>query len=439
MRRAVVAGGSVAGLLAARVLHDLADEVLVVEPGDLPEGPEHRAAVPQDAQLHILLGLGQHLLAHWFPGILDDLAADGAVLRDPHTDARMYVDGRMRPPVGGDSLLPVDRPLLEWHIRSAVLALPRVRLVRDRVVGLELTGDRVTGARLESGVRRADLVVDATGRAARLSSWLADLGYPAAPKRRIGLDLGYATTLFRRRPGARLDGMLIVHSTRSAAWARAGMSCVAPVGPDRWVCVVSGYGADRPTRDPRAFAARCLAEPAPGFAELVGGSEAVAPVATHRFPHSVRRDFHAAERFPDGVVPVGDAVASFNPIYGQGISSAALHASALGGWLGAGTAVGDYLHRLSLLVDVAWQTVLNDFRLPHVTGERPRGDRFRQALAGAIDAAAMSDPVVARRFADVLAMRARPVELLRPAVLGRVVVAAARTRFAANHGGDPPA
>ncbi|SDC53543.1 FAD-dependent monooxygenase family protein [Actinokineospora iranica] len=426
MRLAVVAGGSLAGLLAARVLHEFADEIVIVEPDTLPAGPAHRAGAAHGDQFHILLGMAQHLLSHWFPTLLGDLVADGAVPLAAGADGRMFTDGRMRPPIPGDRLLPVHRPLLEWHIRRAVLALPNIRLSGDRVVGLCAFPGRVTGVRLASGehITDTDLVVDATGRSSRLSDWLVRLDYPPPPKRRLNLDLGYATTLYHRYPGQRLDDLLAVHSARSANWAAPGVSCVAPISRDRWICTVSGYGADRPNRDPEEFTTRCLREPAAAFRALVEECVPAGPVSAYRFPHSIRRDFHELTRFPAGVVPVGDAVASFNPIYGQGVPSAALHASALGAWLRTDEDAHGYFRRVKVLVDAAWQTsVIEDFRLPHVTGQRPRGHRMLRVLSGAIDRAAMTDPVVARRFADVVNMRAHPAELRRPALLGRALLA----------------
>ncbi len=421
MRRVVVAGGSLAGLLAARVLHDVADEVVIVEPDELPDGAANRAGTPHGDQFHVLLGLAQQLFAHWFPTLFDRLALDGAVGYS-HVETRMFVDGGMRLPVPGDPLMPIMRPLLEWHVRGDVLKLPSVRLVRDRVVGLTAGLGRVDGVRLASGasVGTADLVVDATGRSSRLGDWLLRLDFAPPPKRRMDLDLGYATTLYRRFPQQRLDGLVAVHSLRSAGSAEPGVSVVAPAGPDRWICSVSAYGAQRPGRSAEEFRARCEREPAAGFVALARECEPAGPVSVYRYPHSFRRDFHELHRFPAGLVPVGDAVASFNPVYGQGMPSAALHASALGAWLASGEDVHGYFRRLRVLVDAAWQTsVVADLALPHLRAERPRGHRLMRAVSEAIDRATMSDPIVARRFLDVVNMRAHPRELLRPTLLTR--------------------
>jgi 2-polyprenyl-6-methoxyphenol hydroxylase-like FAD-dependent oxidoreductase len=430
MKRVIVAGGSLAGLLAARVLHDVADEVVIVEPDDLPDDATNRAGTPHGEQFHVLLGMAQHLFSHWFPTLFDQLAVDGAV---PYStdEARMFLDGAMRLPVPGDQLMPVLRPLLELRVRNEVMALPRVRMVRDRVVGLTTGLGRVNGVRLASGapLGQADLVVDATGRSSRLGDWLLRLDFAPPPKRRMDLDLGYATTLYHRSPDQKLDDLVAIHSLRSATSAEPGVSVVAPAGMDRWICTVSAYGKQQPSRSSAEFRERCEREPAAGFAALVRDCAPAGPVTVFRFPHSVRRDFHELERFPAGLVPVGDAVASFNPIYGQGMPSAALHASALGAWLASGENVHGYFRRLRVLVDAAWQTsVVADFALPHLTADRPRGHRLMQAVSTAIDRATMTDPIVARRFVDVVNMRVHPTELLRPAMLARAFLASKVTR-----------
>ncbi|WP_051386467.1 hypothetical protein [Actinokineospora inagensis] len=423
--RAVVAGGSVAGLLAARVLRDWVDEVVVVEPDALPASPVNRPGAAHGDQFHMLLGQAQDLLTHWFPDLQAALARDGAVVCDPLSDGRMLVDGRDRPPVPGDRLMPIHRPLLEWHIRRAVL--PSVRLVSDRVVGFTGTTE-ITGVRLASGAEMAcAFVVDATGRGSRLGSWLAALDHPGPPRRRVNLDLGYATALFHRAPGQRLDDLLCVHSVRSPSSPSPGVSCVAPLGPDRWICTVSGYGPDRPTRDRAEFTSRCHAEPAPAFTTLVDSCAPAGPVIPYRFPHSLRRDFHLLPRFPRNLLPVGDAVASFNPIYGQGITAATLHASALSSWLTTGDPITTYLRHLKVITDAGWTTsTTEDLRLPHVTAPRPRTFPLQRALSAAIDHAAMTDPVVARRFVEVINMRIRPADMLTPTILGRTLLASFR-------------
>ncbi|MBQ1022144.1 hypothetical protein KBX71_30300 [Micromonospora sp. D93] len=206
--RAVVLGGSMAGLLAARVLSDHAEEVLIVErdPSDVDAGP--RPGVPQGSQVHALLPAGQVQSERWFPGIADEALALGAPPppNDPGT-AKVFVNGMLGlppAPTGTGPALITTRPFLEALVRRRTLAVDNIRMVYGRAEGLLFDERRVTGARYlpEGGaepiVDAADLVVDAMGRSSRLSDWLAEHGWPRPPLHRMPIKLNYATALFTR-------------------------------------------------------------------------------------------------------------------------------------------------------------------------------------------------------------------------------------------------
>jgi 2-polyprenyl-6-methoxyphenol hydroxylase-like FAD-dependent oxidoreductase len=433
VKRAVVAGGGFAGLLAARVLADIADEVILVEPDALPAGGQPRGGVPHGGQVHVLLEAGQRLLEEWFPGIRAELAAVGATWCGLDGEAQMFVDGRPRPAVSPDGILSVSRPLLECVLRRRVLARPTVFPVRARVTGLAVAGDRVAAVRLAGcGIPEhlpADLVVDATGRVARLEGWLRRLGYPPPPRQRVRLDLHYATATFPRVSGQRFDGRLLVHSLRSPGTPRPGVSAIVPLEGDRWAVLLSGYGPDRPEPDLEAFRRRCRLEPLPYFAALVDDCAATGEVIAYRFPGTVRRDWHRLRRRPAGVVVVGDAVAAFNPVYGQGMTVAALHASALGVWLRSGAPEQRFFTYLRVITDAAWLgAAAEDLRLPHAHGDRPAGYLLLRALNAVIGAGSLADPVVARHFVDAVGLRMHPSGLARPALLVRAALGCLRRR-----------
>jgi 2-polyprenyl-6-methoxyphenol hydroxylase-like FAD-dependent oxidoreductase len=348
-----------------------------------------------------------------------------------------FLNGRPKIPVPGGSVVSVSRPFLEWHIRRRVLALPNVTLVKGMATGLTATGDRVDGALVrlpgEAGsVRRpAHLVVDATGRSSRLSDWLGRLGYPAPEKRRLTLDLGYATCLFHRAPGQRLGGHVAVYSYYTPSQAHNGPSTMTPIEGDRWLTLVSGYGSRRPGRDLGEFQARCRANPAPPLQLLPDACEPASEVYVHRFPDSVRRDFDLLSRFPAGLVAAGDAVASFNPTYGQGISVAALHAVALADWLrepgAADSPAHPYFRRVRQVVDDAWRfSAAQDRYLPHVDAPKPFGWRLRRGFAEAVWSATITDQVVHRAFLEVVNMTAPPDRLRQPEILWRTGAAVLR-------------
>jgi 2-polyprenyl-6-methoxyphenol hydroxylase-like FAD-dependent oxidoreductase len=440
MKTALILGGSIAGMIAARVLADCADEVWIIEPDLLEDAPAIRRGAPHSSQAHTLLGKGRTVIEQLLPGIVRQMVREGGqLINSGPGSTQWFLDGRPKIPVRGGSVVSVSRPFLEWHIRRRVLALPNVALVKGTATGLTTTGGRVDGAlvrppgAVDAMRHQASLVVDATGRSSRLGDWLGRHGYPAPGKRRMPLDLGYATCLFHREPGQRLGGHLAVYSFYTPSKAHSGPSSMTPVEGDRWLTLVSGYGDRRPGRDPGEFLARCRADPATPLRLLPDVCEPASEVYVHRFPDSVRRDFDRLSRFPAGLVAVGDAVASFNPTYGQGVSTAALHALALADWLREPGAVNSpahsYFRRVRVVVDDAWRfSAARDCYLPHVDTPKPLGWRLRRGFDEAVLYATVTDEVVHRTFLEVVNMTATPGRLRQPQILWRTGAAARRRR-----------
>lgn len=432
MRRAVVLGGGIAGLLAARVLSEHAEDVAVVEPDDIDAVGGGRPGAPQSNQLHALLDMGRVQMERWWPGLSGELAADGAVL-GKGAAIRMYVNGVRKVTVPGNEMIGVTRPLLERHLRRRTLARENVRLLGGRATGLVFRGGRVRGARYSpdgapgSEVEApADLVVDATGRATRLDHWLRAGGWPSPPLERMRIDLGYATALLRR--GGELPGLVVAQSLVSPA--RPGMphhpsAAMAAVEGDRWMVVVADYGRRQPHPDREDFLRLCRNAPAAPFREVADNCVFDSDVVAYRMADSRRRQFTRLGCFPAGLVALGDAVASFNPVYGQGMTCAALHASCLASHLRSGTPPEEpawgYFCRIRTVVDAAWQlSTLNDLAQPHVTGPYPRGYRMARWLGDRITQASVTDPEVGRIYLDVLNMRTHPKALRSPATLLKV-------------------
>jgi len=434
MRRAVVLGGSMAGLLAARVLSDHADEVLVIERDGSDADGEPRPGVPQGSQVHALLPAGNVQLDRWFPGFSKAAVEAGAVV-PPRDGVKFYSNGERRigPPVMMDPALVSTRPFLEGLVRERTEAVANIRFVVGRAHGLVFDGDRVIGARYvpegatEPVVESADLVVDGMGRSSKLGDWLEENGWQRPPMRRMPIKLNYATALFKRDEA--VSDTWISVSTSDSVPEKGKIARIAGINSvegDRWIMLISGYDEDRPTRDVDDYKTRCRRDFPSIYGDIAENGEMIGGVVTYHQADSRRRDYHLLERLPAGVVAAGDAVASFNPVYGQGMTSATLHASCLSAYLRSNPDLGKpattYFEDVKVVVDAAWQvSTFADLSLPHVDGPYPRGYAIIKRIAGLVFKASATDPVVAARMSEVTTMLAPPSALARPSTLLRAL------------------
>jgi flavin-dependent dehydrogenase len=417
-----------AGLCAARVLSERFDRVVVLDRDNLPDGPEPRRLVPQGRHPHLLLPSGAQLLDQWFPGLSDELVRSGAVDLDLCRDFLWHQSGGVqRRPTSTLRCPSMSRPLLEWTVRRRVAQLPGVE-IRDEIVvdGLLTSGarDRVNGVRIGSGELDADLVVDATGRAARTVGWLGDLGYPEPRLTTVSVDTRYVSTIYRRRglPTRDWNAAAVIGDTDTRR-----LAMVLPAEDDRWIVAVVGINGEIAPSD-RAGALEYLRGfDSPVIADLVAASEPIADAVTHRFPSNQRRHVEALRRFPLGWVLLGDAVCSYNPIYGQGMTSAALQARALGTALDAAGAVDrsfarTYFRAAARTVSGPWSIAVGgDFAYPDTTGKKPFAtDLLNRYMDRVVKAGQIDDDVVVR-FNEVVSLVRSPQSLMSPAFALRVL------------------
>jgi 2-polyprenyl-6-methoxyphenol hydroxylase-like FAD-dependent oxidoreductase len=425
---AVVIGAGMGGLAAAQALSRRYARVTVLDRDALPVDGESRRGVPQGAHGHILLISGLRALAELFPGIEEELLDRGASRIDLGSGLCNFRFGRRRARVAtGHHFTSVSRPRLESVIRGRVTTDPAVT-IRDGVAVTALTGtaDAVTGVVLDTGETiAADLVVDCSGRGNRSDRWLADLGLPAPPQLEVKVGVAYSTRLYRRRPG-QLEGwqaaLVLPDPPREK---RIGI--VLPIEDDRWLVVVGGWHVDPVPGDVAGFEAYAKSLPDPIVAQLIAEAEPLGDPVAIRFPSSRRRLFEELDRHPAGYLTVGDAVCSFNPIYGQGMAVAAMAAVALGETLdrhGSVTAAAarDYYRTAAGLIAVPWRfAVGNDFAYPQTAGPRPRGVALTNWYARRLAVATHSSPELTDVYLRVQQLLAPPSELLRPGVVARVL------------------
>jgi 2-polyprenyl-6-methoxyphenol hydroxylase-like FAD-dependent oxidoreductase len=429
--KAVVIGASMGGLLAVRALSESFAEVYVVDRDVLPDAAASRQGVPQDKQLHVLLARGREALEELFPGLTEQLTGMGVPMVDLHGQVDWVNDGHLMVKAPSTLLaLGVGRPLLEQVVRARVTALPGVTLVTEcEVTGLLATpdGQRITGVRVQDrgadAARElsADLVVDTSGRGSRLPVWLTQLGYPEVPEERVEVGVTYVTRTYHREP-QHLPGLLGALTNAMPELPRSAV--VAAQEGDRFAVALCGMLGDVPPVDDDGMArfARTLA--APHFAEVVAGAVPASDPVLMRFPASRRRRYEKMRRFPDDLLVMGDAMCSFNPVYGQGITVAALQALLLRRVLAnrTGRVTRRFFRGAAKLVDRPWAiSVGSDLRFPSVEGRRTLKVRLVNAYISRLHAAATADPVLGAAFIRVVNLIDAPASLLAPRIVLRVL------------------
>lgn len=424
--QAIVIGGSMAGLLACRVLADRYQQVILIERDAFPPAGEQRRGVPQGRHSHGLLASGRQVLEDLFPGISDALVQAGAVTGDIVRDARWFNEGGClrRFTSGLDGLL-MTRPFLEGMVRARVLSLNNV-IARENceVQGPVTTDDRsrVTGIRIAGEMIAGDLVVDATGRGSHSPQWLESLGYGKPPEDRVEIALGYTTCFFRRQ-AHHLQGDVAVVIPPTPHGKRGGVM-LAQEG-DRWtVTLIAHFGNYAPVDLP-GFIDFARTLPAPYIHEVIRDAEPLGRPAAARFPASVRHRYEKLRRFPAGYLVFGDAISSFNPIYGQGMSVAALQAVELAGALAEGPddLARRFFARAAQVVDIPWSIAAgNDLRMPEAAGPRTAAVRLINWYMAKLHKAAHHDPVPALAFHKVANLLAPPPSVMAPRVALRVLL-----------------
>jgi 2-polyprenyl-6-methoxyphenol hydroxylase-like FAD-dependent oxidoreductase len=435
-----------AGLLAARALSSHFERVTIAERDSLPGSSENRKGVPQGNHAHGVLASGYRIMDGYFPGMMDDLEAQGAPRGDVVGDFLWYQYGgwKLRHDAGLQGIT-VSRPCLEGAIRERVRAIPNVNFIegvdisaptfdsaKGRVSGVQLT-DRETKA---EQTLEADLVVDATGRGSQAAKWLESWGFGSPDTTVVKVDVGYSTRVFERHPGDfhnSMGGIVAGTPPKSTRFA-----AVLAAEGDRFVVTLAGVLGDYPPADEAGWMEWAKSLPTPDVFDLATKNKAIGGIATYRFPANQRRHYERMERFPAGFLPIGDAICSFNPIYGQGMSAAAMEAEALDACLAAGDdrLAERFLKRVSKITDIPWLVATGeDFRYPKVEGKRPPMHGLISRYMERVHRVATYDPVVCRRFFDVANLLAPPPAMMAPGIARRVLLSRAPRRSGADREG----
>ncbi len=443
-RYALVIGGSLAGLFAARVLADYFDMVTIVDRDIFPVTPDHRQGVPQSYHAHGLLATAFPIIEQFFPGIMNDLRADGAATGSNMVPlAIVSPEGLLPLPKKAGDIISFSRPLLEWHVRDRVSKRPEVRIIsNNEVTGLLATQDRtrVTGIQMRergqegrTATLDADLIVDASGRHSQSPQWLVELGYDAPPIETINSSLRYASRFYAKPEQFSAEWQNLIVNGRPP---REHAGLLLSVDHERWHVTLGGVGGNVPPTDEKGFLQWAHDLPDPSIYEALRIAQPLTPIRGYGTPENHLRHFERLQRWPGGFIVTGDAVCAFNPIYGQGMTVSAMDAMTLQRCLqeqqsSPRASFEQYFQQqLAGTIADAWLLATNqDLRWPGVRlkGARPNpGLRLQHRYMDLVLYSTIVDSEIAQAYFNVLTLASPPRSLVQPRMFARVLIAACK-------------
>jgi len=436
---AIVIGGSIAGMLTARVLTNHFAQVTVIERDELPDGPAFRKGAPHARHAHGLLVRGQQIMEDLFPGMTEALWAQGAIPTNMGRDLTLYIGGARVKPFEADlEITGSSRPLLENAIYSRLRQIPQVRFLTGRdVTGLctDEANRRVTGIRLQERSKHgqaeqelaADLVVDASGRGSKLPAWLEALGYQPPAETTVDSQTSYTTRVYRR-PHNALPWKVLYNMPMAPDHSRG---CILiPIEGDRMLVTLIGLNGDQPPTDEAGFLAYARSLPVPGFHDAIAAAEPLTEPYGYRRAANRLRHYEKLPRYLEGVLALGDSVYALNPVYGQGMTVAALGALTLDECLRTQSADGRaglasrFQKQLAKVNAGPWQLATGqDLQWPCAAAGHKTDPvtRMVQRYFDRVLAAMVDNGEVAQAFAQVQNMLQPPTTLFHPRIVWQVL------------------
>jgi flavin-dependent dehydrogenase len=423
IKQGVVIGAGLAGLMAARVLADHCESVLVIEKDELT-GPEPRKGVPQGNHIHLLWSVGSTILENLFPGLFEDLAAAGGVAFDNSADMRWYHGGVWKMKMdSGLRIYSQSRPLLEYQVRQKLLQHDNVQFERAAATGIRVANGQVNGIgiRTSDGTESdiaAELVVDASGRAAKLPKWLASHGYSKPETQELDVNLRYASRLYERK--SEQDWQCMAVYARPSSSKKYGV--IFPIEGNRWIVTFGGCFGDHPATDEEGFLEFARSLEQPDIYQAIRDAKPLSDISGYQYLTEIWRRYDKQRDLPGGLVVLGDALCSFNPLYGQGMTVAALEAMALDQCLRAKSSLRSYYAESTKIIRNPWMLATgNDLLYPDASGKRPFWVGPLGRYTDRVLRLSANHPRVNQSFLNVLHLAKPPSHLFRPDILAAVM------------------
>ena len=432
--RAIVVGGGLGGLSAARALSDRFRQVVILDRDELPDSVTPRPGVPQGKHPHGLLGGGLKALEQLFPGFGNELGRAGAVPTDRGFDMVYEIPGQDPWPriKLGRPTYSMTRPLIELTLRRQVERLTNVK-VQGRCRVLNIIGESNTGAATAICYRtpdgnvetlQSDLIIDASGNGSLTWEFLKASGRKLPEETSIGIKMHYASAIFDQVDIR--DRYKIAYTFPNAPEESRG-GLMLPAENGRYQVVLFGRGEDIPPINESEFRRFAGELWTPTIYNAIKKAKRLTEISPNSFTQSRWRHFAQVSDFPGGLLPIGDAICRFNPVYGQGMSVAAQEASLLFDLLGRSdndllsTLAPDFLAKAEKLVGEPWaMSAIPDFIYPETTGVRPEDLEERLNFQKGLGQLAARDESVFKLLIEVRHLLKPLTVLDDPSIVSRV-------------------
>ena len=439
-QNAIVIGGSISGLLTARVLSRHFQQVTIVERDEFRQDSEPRKGAPQGQHVHVMFSGGMRVIDGLFPGFSDELAANGSVVCDFANDLCWYHAGVWKARQKTDlTSYWQTRPFLEANVRRRLKSDTDVVILdKSSVTGLLASPDnsRITGVEIRRGgddgqteQLRATLVVDASGRGSQTPRWLESLGYQRPEETTVEVNIGYASRNYEPAPDESRDWQIMALYGTPPEGTRAGY--IFPIEGGRWKVSQCGFLNDHAPDDDDGYLEFARSLELPDFYKAIKDAKPLTPISTFKFPANRWRRYHKLSRFPSGLLVVGDANSTFNPVYGQGMSASALEVDELRLLLercqGTGRLPADlakaFFRKTAKIIEVPWLLATqSDFLYPGTRGKRLLHTKALNWYLVRVLRLCSGNKRIAKTFYEVLHFIKKPTAFFHPLVAFQVLL-----------------
>ncbi|PHG66831.1 NAD(P)/FAD-dependent oxidoreductase [Bacillus toyonensis] len=433
--KAIVIGGSMAGKFAAKAVSTSFKEVIILEVGDKWDGKASRKRVPQSDHPHVLLKGGEKAIEELFPTITNELIEAGSIINNFTRDLKWHQFGLWKQPfIGEVHMIQQSRPLLEWHIQKRIDQVSNITITYKTLVnGLLVDGklNKVCGVKvkyLETGMQEevhADIVVDASGFGSKSMEWLREYEIEVQEEK-VRIDLFYATRMFQLKENEELDccNMLMSPSFPENPYG----VLIQTIEDNRYFVTFSGYANEKAPQTDNEFYDFAENLSIPNVTEFLNKAEGITDIKTYKIPYQVRRRFDLVNNVPEGLLVVGDAQCRFDPVFGQGVSVAAMEAHQLQLLLQSRkqldkTFTQQFYKKTADIIETPWDMTTTEIsRHPQLKRELTTKQKFQLWYTKQIYRLSASDSDVYIRLVRVMNLIRSPFHLFHPKVLLAVLL-----------------